>query len=655
MEILYIYIQEFEERVTDQGLNFGGKYRFNYDKRSGTLTVKENPFYIPSFFNFTATGEQRALIKNVTAIIGQNGAGKTTILEFFRSNFVSGLNGVRSPLILAIENDEGAILVYHYQSIPIHKGNYHNYNVTLRPIGPKLSKIQSEAPGLRFETNNPPVIHEFEAVHFIYFSNIFDGALQIALDGIYDLSTNYLIRQDLINNLENHFVNTQLPHREIESHIYEDIERQIAFINGYDQPTLISFDLPKILFVSSKRDLLDPDFALDQSEQIALDDYAFMTLTKRLIEITKCSIDREKSWVSKAACYFTGLAVVNFIIEIATHYNPIKDEFLFISKPDDNSPDDVDIRVYAVQILTDFKEQTRHFKVNLEPRTVQWIDALIAYLHFLPDILQEDLIVSEKANSFAINVRQKPDQFRRFYELYSGSYLLRPSLNFVWGGLSSGEMAFLKMYARFFTLANSQVRAANGKLRKTVVVLIDEGDLYLHPGWQKEFIFTLLNFLSSIYAATPEGHQRTIQIILTTNSPIPSSDLPNTNIIFLERKDKSIVIRDSLDDRKATFGANIHTLLADSFYLRDGTMGNFARHKINEVIEILQEEKEIETKKELIQNIISVIGEPLIRAKLTQMLQERLFLDQVSLSERVAQLDQRVRQLEGRTDNPSKS
>ena len=84
-------------------------------------------------------------------------------------------------------------------------------------------------------------------------------------------------------------------------------------------------------------------------------------------------------------------------------------------------------------------------------------------------------------------------------------------------------------------------------------------------------------------------------------------------------------------------------------------MGNFARHKINEVIEILQEEKEIETKKELIQNIISVIGEPLIRSKLTQMLQERLFLGQVSLSERVAQLDRRVRQLEGRTDNPGKS
>jgi len=280
---------------------------------------------------------------------------------------------------------------------------------------------------------------------------------------------------------------------------------------------------------------------------------------------------------------------------------------------------------------------------------------MIEYLNVFPGLIQEELVLSDVGNSFAINIREKPDQFKQFYELYCRSYLLRPSLNFTWGGLSSGETALLKMYGRFFSLTNQQVRADNGKLRKNVIVLVDEGDLYLHPGWQKEFVFILLNFLSNIYATTPEGHKRNIQIIFTTNSPIPSSDLPNTNIIFLEKKGKSIVIRDSLDDRKATFGANIHTLLADSFYLRDGMMGNFARHKINEVIEILQGEKEIEAKREFIQNIIAVIGEPIIRGKLTQMLQERLSLDQVNLSARLAQLDQRVRQLEGRADNPNKS
>src|ERR1019366_427183 len=117
-------------------------------------------------------------------------------------------------------------------------------------------------------------------------------------------------------------------------------------------------------------------------------------------------------------------------------------------------------------------------------------------------------------------------------------------------------------------------------------VLIDEGDVFLHPAWQKRFVYLLLEYLPIIFAKTEHGVQRNIQIIFTTNSPIPASDLPNSNTIFLDRvliqsdKDSSMIftsiVKDSLNDQKETFATNIHTLFSDSFFIKNGLIGDFA-------------------------------------------------------------------------------
>lgn len=119
---------------------------------------------------------------------------------------------------------------------------------------------------------------------------------------------------------------------------------------------------------------------------------------------------------------------------------------------------------------------------------------------------------------------------------------------------------------------------ANKKTNLTI--LIDESELHLHPDWQKKFIRLLCNLLSH------KEYKR--KIIITSHSPFLISDLPKQNIIFL-KKGKQV----QGTEKKQTFGANIHTLLSDSFFMEDGLMGEFAKGKINEIINFHKEvEKE---------------------------------------------------------------
>jgi predicted ATP-dependent endonuclease of OLD family len=102
-----------------------------------------------------------------------------------------------------------------------------------------------------------------------------------------------------------------------------------------------------------------------------------------------------------------------------------------------------------------------------------------------------------------------------------------------------------------------------------LIVYLDEPDLTLHPEWQRRFVDNLVKVFSSC--------DKQIHFVITTHSPFLISDLPRENIIFLEDGKEA----NGLNGKKQTFGANIHTLLSDSFFMEDGLMGEFAKSKIN--------------------------------------------------------------------------
>jgi len=164
---------------------------------------------------------------------------------------------------------------------------------------------------------------------------------------------------------------------------------------------------------------------------------------------------------------------------------------------------------------------------------------------------------------------------------------------------SAGEKTVFFYIVRIYKMLQ-EIKATE----KITILLWDEIELYLHPLWQKRILNIIINF---IYI---EKLETLLHIIVTSHSPFLLSDIPKQNIIFLDtykEEDNEVKIGnqkvgnckvvDGLKDKKQTFGANIHTLLSDSFFMEDGLMGEFAKGKINEIIDF-HKEVEKEDKKE---------------------------------------------------------
>lgn len=192
----------------------------------------------------------------------------------------------------------------------------------------------------------------------------------------------------------------------------------------------------------------------------------------------------------------------------------------------------------------------------------------------------------------------------------------------------------------------------DGKISKYnhLNIILDEIELYYHPQYQKQLVKDLTEEIKRIDSL---GELNNFNIQFLTHSPFILSDIPSQNILRLkvndEGKSESYLVKDQ------TFGSNIHDLLANDFFLKDGFMGEFAREKINETIQFLTMElnkkrldkefkvtldkysilkkeflkKELELLEGIVQNtnpdyhekIIELIGEPALKAKMKEMYQ----------------------------------
>ena len=105
-----------------------------------------------------------------------------------------------------------------------------------------------------------------------------------------------------------------------------------------------------------------------------------------------------------------------------------------------------------------------------------------------------------------------------------------------------------------------------------------------------------------------------------------------------------------------TFGANIHTLLSDGFFMSDGIMGEFAKNKINEVINNLHNKQNSLSQKQ-IKSIIDSIGEPFLQIKLEQMYKEKFGLnDEIEeLEKRQEEINLKIEQLKKQKTENAKS
>ena len=153
MQIVYYYIEELND-IKQQNINFGDKYTFNYDPITKELTAEENELYIENFYGDNI---------NITAIIGENGSGKTSLINnliklndlFYNSNNFIVITKTNNQYNISYQGLE----VINFNVFPFKKNNYIKKDLT--------SNLDSGFNNISFQYSEI-----FENTDIIFYSNI---------------------------------------------------------------------------------------------------------------------------------------------------------------------------------------------------------------------------------------------------------------------------------------------------------------------------------------------------------------------------------------------------------------------------------------------------------------------------------------------------
>ena len=212
--------------------------------------------------------------------------------------------------------------------------------------------------------------------------------------------------------------------------------------------------------------------------------------------------------------------------------------------------------------------------------------------------------------------------------------------------LSSGEkQQIYSISSILYHLSNiDSVHSDLNKKRvtyKRILIILEEIELYYHPALQKEFIKYLLDGLRQLHLSSVLA----ISIIVVTHSPFVLSDIPTSNIIAL--KDGNME-----NDSLQSFGANIHDLLKNSFFLNSGSRGLFAEWIIKEITKALELYKNddqnnnlwlLNYPREKVHKLIMIIDEPIIQRVLLEQFRQ-VFTDE-KRAERILELQTELERL----------
>jgi len=675
MRLVALYIKKheyiFDEPVT---LNFGGQFNYSFKSIGEKVYVEreENKNFIEGFFDQTKLATR---IELISAIVGKNGTGKSSVLDCLRSMFIKNSYGLPYSQALAIVEIEGAeqpvVLDSDFESV--------EYRYTIQELQKTedYNKLSVELDRLNkadFQT--------------IYYSPHFDYKYNLNFDEIdvYDISFDKILEKDL-----------------------EDLGNKNSNANGWDyspsQELIFKNSLRQLFFLSSNlvrenkifKDLFDlPDhgeaklfFRGHRKEEPWNTPPEFRWILKIIKDKLKQEID---SWhkirifdkqhnvtnqidVNK---YLVKRYTLRDFISVLERQMEKKNSYLSEGKVLlENFKDETDV-LDAYNSFLIFIEKSR-IKLHGNEWDAFHYDSIELFFRTLFEYIDEIEIEDFVQND---NIQIDPDKVLKILQLQRNLLLnlftyypkikrsnkdeaLFDSTNRIEGfvnyipttkRLSSGENALLNLFSRVYDFIDSNLTEESKFLgnKKHYILLLDEADLSFHPSWKRKFVKTVVSTLPYFFDTL--GKPPSLQIVFTTHDPLTLSDIPQSNVVYLDKNEKGMTFINH--NKLQSFGANVHDLLAHSFFLEDGFMGEFSQQIITDLIDYLTTQNEHNTVEKNIgfmrewneveaQKIINIIDEPLIKERL-QSLYDKKFIheDKDRLRLKIQQLSNQLRKLE---------
>lgn len=553
--VVYLWISEFKN-LRNIGFNFTSKFNIQFNQETSRLSIEENKGHISNFFG--------SKIKDVVCLAGENGVGKSNILEYLIGCISLDEKIWEKKHILIIENNN-KLVVYQHSSIE---------NLTIN----NRSFVAYEC---FYRSSDTIEGIEYLNKKVIYYSNFFDGIGRLfqnlpEVKNVIDISTNGIL---LVGN---HYEGekTNLIHDSITAYKTYETFRQLQFYIEWEKDYLEIINLPdsiKIFPVETYnpeeflnlhyfnapnlKDKLLPSLGLFYQKIPAKKDYEI--LFKNLV----FSILYDHIFFGKIEQVLTILQEVTKLDEDVFSFPQLID--ILTEKLIDGGT--------LITIYNLFLENSRGVE--------NYISIPFSKLKFHPELILLD-------SGYLMIRRFFPFEFQWEYSGTDSGYL------------STGENAILTLFSRINSLGSP--------VGEKYTILLDEPDLGFHPEWQRKFLFNFLTILKALNTGIE-------QIIISTHSPFILSDLPNDNIIYLRKEGKETISLKK-QEKPNSFGANIHELLSESFFLQNGLIGEFAKSKIKQMFDYFDKNKKLDKiSEDEFEKILPIIGEPLISSKLAEM------------------------------------
>lgn len=308
------------------------------------------------------------------------------------------------------------------------------------------------------------------------------------------------------------------------------------------------------------------------------------------------------------------------------------------------------LKVFS-KYIADLNDDDTHITFKFKQAINYFINNIFGLINIKPTLDENNQIINDIYNVEINKKFLKKDIYNVPISFFKPEILMKKNgKDYPFNRLSSGEQqmihSILNITYHLYNIKSIE-RKGRKKIYRHINIIFDEVELYFHPEFQKNFISNLIQNLT-----ISEFKDFSFNIIFSTHSPFILSDIPTENILRLSEG-----IPLSITDGVNSFGANIHDLLADDFFLGGNTVGKFASNKIDEIINqvycqykineinkdiknsyfsdktnaiLINLKKELESelkkislfKNEDISKIIFMIGEPLISKKLDEMFNE---------------------------------
>lgn len=141
---------------------------------------------------------------------------------------------------------------------------------------------------------------------------------------------------------------------------------------------------------------------------------------------------------------------------------------------------------------------------------------------------------------------------------------------------SSGERQLLYTFSTYvYHIRNLLSIPGDRVAYRHISLILDEAEICFHPEYQRLFISRLLYLIKSLHL----NYYCAFNIIIATHSPFILSDIPRSNILYLDKG-----VSQPQKEFVKPLAANVSDILYQSFFLRNGFIGEWARKKINELL-----------------------------------------------------------------------